>query len=284
VTQQIFLEVDASQIEARIELMLTRDAKMLELARARPTELDMHTRNAALIFRMDEAALTAELKSSDAKVKAAAKEKRYLGKKTGHAAMRGMGAKRFAETLLLEDVVRTIPECDEMLKGWMRAHAPIDDYFADCRRVVSQSRALVSTWGDIWRCTYDRFDEVLWGKVYSWLPQTECARQMNHWGFEPMFAYLAAEKPWAHINLPVHDSLLTSCRPNDAYDIAAFIKATFERARYYFGEPLTVPVTFKLGENWAGRYEFDDLPSRAEFTAAADDCQRRAIAAAKEAA
>lgn len=256
----IFLEVDASQIEARQQFMFSRDPKLIARAQTRPVDYDLHRESAAAIFKIEEAAVT--------------KPQRYFGKKTNHAAMRGMGGDKMSEELLKEGYAYAPDECQRMIDDWLERFSGIPDYFAHIRTTVLRHRGLVNTWGRIWRCDYDRLDHKLYGKAYSFLPQSECADLMNQWAFLPCWKYLKDHKPWARINIPVHDSLLISCRPADAYDIAAFLRASVERPRVYYNNRMVVPLEYKLGKTWAGDVEFKELPSREEFTEAALKIER----------
>lgn len=69
----IFLEADLSQAESRVVSCLTGDKGMIEQARLPSYEFDVHTHNAALVFRIPESEVT--------------KEQRYLGKRAVHACL-----------------------------------------------------------------------------------------------------------------------------------------------------------------------------------------------------
>lgn len=249
--------------------MFTRDRKMIEIARSKPWEVDVHTDNASHIFRVP-------MKEVDGK-------KRYFGKKGMHAYARGMAPKRMSDELLKEGYAFSIEECAKILEGCRSRYAPIEDnYFPDIRRQLLLNRCLVSTWSDVWECWFVRLlSDDLFREAYSFLPQCETARLTNEWGLKPTWHYLRREKPWCRINTTVHDSLLSSVKPEDAYDVALCIGTHIERPRTYYGQELIVPVTYKLGMNWGfdekrlEGHEFKRLPSRKEFTLVAYEMDER---------
>jgi hypothetical protein len=242
--RHIFLKMDMSQIESRILFMLSRDPKLIEIARAAPWDLDVHTRNAAIIFRVSEKDVT--------------KEQRMLGKTTSYLVQRGGGAKKLQETLLLQGVVRSVEECGRFIQNYKNAHAGLDEYFKDVRQVMMRTRALVSTWGDVVTFPYARLDDDVYGFGYSWAPQIEAGGIINNYG--------VANVPIdSRLHLQVHDELLFSVTPKAAYDTACMMKAHIEQPRVYYGNAMTVPVTFALGTSWACEAEFKQLPKREEF-------------------
>lgn len=258
----IFLNFDLSQAENRVTLMLTRDAKMIEMARTAPWELDMHSLNAEIIWgeRWKEIP-----------------DARHLGKKVSHGAQRGMSARRLSDTIL-KDLGLFVEEleCEKHLTTYMRYYAPLKDYFKDIRLQVVKYRMLCNTWGRILRFTHDNLDDAgVFREAFSFLPQSEVADLLNQWGFKPLYYWLKREKPWCRINLQVHDSVLLSCRPSDVWEIRAFVQSRLERPRVYYGNRLTIPVDFSLGSTWATEFEFKKPPTREEFEAAAWECEAR---------
>jgi len=247
----VFLKLDMSQIENRIELMLTRDPEMIRLARSKPWEVDMHRFNASVIFGCSEADVT--------------KDQRYLGKTVNHAATRGMGADTMQEQLLKQGVVKTIEECQRLLDAYFKRYAPLKQYFKDIRMEIARTRCLASTWGNVFTFPYAHLDEALFGFGYSVIPQDEAGGVINNYGVIPYHT----SKPNADVSrlhLQVHDELLFSVRPELAWDLAWYMQRHLEQPRVYFGEPMTVPVTFALGTTWACEREWNRLPSREEFT------------------
>jgi DNA polymerase I-like protein with 3'-5' exonuclease and polymerase domains len=274
----IFLSGDLSQAENRVVLMLTRDQEMITLARS---DEDMHALNMRIVFgdrHVD------ELQRIDPD---AFKEARTVGKKVSHGAQRGMSAQRLSDTILKDlGVYVPVPECEQHLRSYMRRYAPLEEYFNDLRLQVVKYRALCNSWGRILRFTYDALDDgSAFREAFSFLPQSEIADLLNQWGFKPLYHYLKQHYPGrAHINMQVHDSLLLSCEPQDAWDIAQVMRRRLERPRCYYGNLLTIPVDFSIGSTWDTEYELKGAVSRKEFEAAAWEAEEKVQQMAKEAA
>lgn len=262
----IFLEADLSRAEERVELMLGRDPRDIEQARSMPWEFDSYRLTAARMYGVSESQIT--------------KDQRYLGKRTTLAALRGLAGDRMADELSKDELYLTLEECSRFLAAYHATHPAIQGtYLPDIRKQVLQYRALVNTWGRITRWDYHRLSEKLFLEAYSFLPQSEVADLVNQWGLKPLWNRIAyGQCDTVRVNAQVHDALLLSCLPDNAYDIAVFLRDSLERPRIYANNAMTIPVCFKLGSTWAGDYEFNRLPSRDEFTAAAWDCERKRLA------
>lgn len=257
----IFLEVDMSQIEGRIVYVRSGDPKLIALALKKPWEFDQHTENARGIF------------GQLATDKALFKEQRYLGKKVSHGAQRGLGGAKLAGEILKETegrIVKSPDECSRYIAKYLAETGLEESYFPLVRKAILRDRALTNVWGRQWLVTHERMTEDLYRKGYSWWPQSDAGDLMNQRGVKPCMKWLA-RTPSLHaaLNAQVHDSLLLSVLPGDAYDIAAFLQSHLETPMDYGHTRLSVPVEFKLGRTWAGDLEYKRLPDRATFTAAA---------------
>lgn len=274
----IFLEADLSQVEARVELMLAAGIaecppdvakECVRLATAHPAEFDIHRYSASVCFGKSEADV---LDTED-------HPERYLGKRMMHGFMRGMGAQTMSDKLLIDGLVVTPEECSRRLAMLARRLPAIPEvYFPDTRKQLMRYRGLGNTWGRIWRCEYQRFEDPLYGKGYSFQPVSEAVDLINQCGFLPLRNAIALRRavgdfmgrPVPRINVHGHDSLLISAHPDDAWPIAAFLERTMgKHIRHYKAGPLQVPVTYKIGCNWKGDVEFKRLPSQREMRDAA---------------
>lgn len=242
--------------------MLSRDPKMRELARVRPDEMDVHSYNASQVFGVPQAAVT--------------KEQRFFAKIVEHGAQRDMHGQTMSDGLLKMGIVRTADECERDISAYhARNPAVKEHYFSDVRKQVFRHRALANTWGRTILFDDLRLDDALYRQAYSFLPQSEVADILNQWGFVPLWRWLRAENtPVAFINAQVHDALLVSCRPQDAYNIATMLRNALERPRLYLNEPMTVWCEFGIGSTWKKSHEWKRLPSRNEMTEAAMECER----------
>lgn len=275
----IWFEVDLSQIESRIVYMLTGDPELVRLAQAAPWEFDQHTYNASIIYNVPEQSIKDALKleKSDPRAKRA-KEQRYTAKKTVHGAQRDMQGKRLADTMLLDGVHVTVPQCDGYLETYHARFPAIRDvYFKNIRRMLMRDRLIVSTWGRRFDARYDRLEPELFRQGYSFLPQAENADHLNQHGLLPLYWYLKAleRRP---PGLQVHDSLAGSCEPANAYDVLVYTKQHLEVPILLAGNVLRPYVEFKLGTTWEAEYEWKRLPSREEVTQIAYELDKKAKA------
>jgi DNA polymerase-1 len=260
--RRIFLVADLSIAEDRVERVLSRDPEAIRIAQTKPWEYDAHRAAAAQILGIAEAAVTPH--------------QRFIGKRGGFAAQRGVGADRMQGELLKDGYTYTVDECAHIIAAYKAKNPWIEGaYFPDIRKQILRYRALASSRGAIMYFDYERLDEETYRRGYSFLPQREVADQINEQGFAPLDDAIVAGRWDARINLQVHDELLISCWPADAYDIAAFLRAQLERPLFLAGTALVIPVTFKVGSTWAAEYAWPRLPSRTEMTEAAYACAAR---------
>ena len=279
--KMILLSADLSQIEIRVELMLaaatpefagTDVAKeCVRLATAVPWEFDLHRYSASIAFAKSEA----DVKDTDDE------PERFMGKTTMHGFSRGMGAQTMADSLLKQGYVVTPEECGRRLAR-LAAKLPAipEGYFPDVRRQMMRFRSLGSTFGGIWRCDWQRFDEHLYGTGYSYQPVRETVDLINQMGYLPLRNAIALrklnphpERPTPRIHVHGHDSLVISVHPDDCYIVMSFIDLTLGGAkREYAAGTLQVPVTYGIGENWKARYDWKRLPDKQTVRDAAWHC------------
>jgi DNA polymerase I-like protein with 3'-5' exonuclease and polymerase domains len=265
---------DLSQVEGRVGLILTGDQLCIAEANTRPWEKDMHVSNAALVYELDEAVLAEAYRRGDPR----AKEQRYIGKITVHGAWRDMAGKKLSETLLKDGVVRSASWCQERLEYFHYRKPQIRKWFAEVRKVGCRDKRLVNSFGRELCFQHERMDDENFRRMYSFYMQSEAADHMVKNGIKPVWNWLRGQAIDARLHWPVHDELMTSCYPEDAWDIANTIRTNLERiiCLQPTNKPnippvgLSVPVTYKMGLTWKGSVEFDRLPATwEEFTDAA---------------
>ena len=250
--KNFLLELDLSQVESRIVYMLTRDESLIKEARALPWEYDMHTENAREIFKLPPQAPVT-------------KEQRYLGKRTVHAAQRGMRGKTMSEHMLKDGFVLTPTQCEVFIDSYFSAKRPVQDiYFFETGMTVRRDRKLRNSWGREIEWKYDRFSDDLYREAYSWVPQSEAAELLNQWGLIPAFRFLKGRE--TKLCGQIHDALLLETNYKEAYAVANHIRSSLERPRIYSdGNELVVPVSMKIGRTWKGDHEFVKFPEFDEF-------------------
>lgn len=259
-TQGVILEADLSQVESRLVYAYSKDPALIEAARTPPTERDDHKEVAALMFGVS--------------VKEVTKDQRNLSKTVSHAAQRSMGAKKLQEKFLLAGVQKPLLECKWLLDKYYAARPGIQVYMRLVRQQIMSTRSLTNSWGRKITWTYHRLDDELYRKAYSWWPQSEDSDLMLQWGVIPAWKYIKSGAVRAVLHTTVHDSVVFSVHPVDAYTLAVFLRDSLERVRTYDGVDLSIPVEFKLGSTWACEVEFKGFPSREEFQAGVEKIQK----------
>lgn len=267
----IFLEADLSQAESRVVFMLTEDPELQRLATLPSWEYDAHSENAKAILGA---------KESDPDWK----RKRHIGKITSHGAQRDMRGAKLSGSILKElDILISPEKCDDYINAYHRSKPAIKGtYFRGIRRLVMRDKMLVNSWGRQIDFRYDRLDEDLFRQAYSFLPQSEVADLLNQRGLLPTWLYVKSMFGYPP-NVQVHDSLLVSVMPTDAYDLARFIQSSLGHPLMLAGQKLIIPVEFKLGLNWGASeklkegFEFKRLPTREEFTTIAWELETRRV-------
>ncbi len=249
----IILDADLSQVESRFCFAYTGDSELIRLARLRSTEFDQHIFVASLVFKIP-------MEGIDPKGK-----ERQVCKSIGHGAQRAMQGVRMAETLMKEGYVYSAEECDELIEEYHKAFPGIRKWHQRIRQEVRQNKLLINSWGRIWDVYYEEINDELFRRAYSWLLQSECGDLMNQYGFIALWYWLKEHEMKSRILLHIHDELVMSVDPDEAYDVAVFLQGSLERSRVYNGAELSIPVEFKCGLTWVGEYEWKILPAREEF-------------------
>lgn len=277
----ILFRTDLSQVEARIELLLAASTpefagtdiakECVRLATAHPAEFDIHRWSASVC-----------LAKSEVDVRDTEEEpERFIGKTNMHGFMRGMGAERLSDILLVRGYPTTLEECERRL-GRLAARLPAiqDGFFVDVRRQIMRYRGLGTTWGAIWRCDGYRLDEALYGTGYSYQPQRETIDLLNQRGLLPLRHAIDTRVLPLHavpiIHTHDHDSLTLSIDPRDVHTVMAFLDSSLaQHKRIYASATLQVPLSYGLGATGKMRYEFKRLPGAREAIDFAMDCSGR---------
>jgi DNA polymerase I-like protein with 3'-5' exonuclease and polymerase domains len=236
----VFIKVDLSQIEDRVVKMLTGSSRLAEIANRHPCEFDAHTYNASKIFKVAEKDVTYE--------------QRYLGKKAVHGAQRGMSGNMLSLSLLADEdapLVVSPVECQRMIDDYLEDHHEIrDKYFPGIRTEMWTNKCLTNTWGRIWNIgEFVEFNDDLYRRGYSFKPQSENADLLNQWGLVEAYSFIEVNKFKTRINLQMHDELICSCPPEEAFDFTTFLVGQLQQPRYYLGRKLVVPATVTVARH-----------------------------------
>ena len=263
----VLLEVDLSQAEARDVYCLTRDKQLIELAHLRPSEFDVHTFMAKQVFELP---MGEGIEAKGAREKAF-KRDRYLAKRIVHATHYDMHGNKCSEVLLKDGYDMSPKECTRLQEKY-HAFAPgLHDWQQRTRMDVLRDRALTNAWGRTIEFPYERFSDDLYRKAYAWRPQSDIARHLN-FAWIRLHQWLAAMQYHSKVNLQLHDALLLSVYPEEAYEVMRELVAMLETPHIYYGELLSIPAEIALSTAWSkGEYTWKALPGREEVETAVVD-------------
>lgn len=265
----LFCEIDLSQAEDRIVKVLCGTERTVELANRKPWNYDAHTDNAAKIFGIPIEEIT--------------KTQRNLGKKGMHAVERDMHGRTLSENLLKEGYIYTVEECEHLIERTHGAFPELKEiYFRWVQQEVINEGRLVNSWGRVWDVTYQRKDENLYRRAYSFYPQSECVDLLNMCGLVPFYTFVVRNSIPIKLNAQVHDSILFSFStktPEDvamAYGAIMYLVQSLETPREYTTaqntqETLVIPASVSVGRNWGSNYEWKRTPSWGEFNTVVND-------------
>jgi DNA polymerase I-like protein with 3'-5' exonuclease and polymerase domains len=258
----IIVEGDYQQIEGKLCFAYTGDLELIRLARLRGSEFDQHNFVVSILDK--KVGTVFGLPLAELPVKS---DERQASKSLMHAFQRDMQAKTAVDTLLRQDerFLYTEEETQAMLDTLRRKLPAIPAWHAQMRKIVRRDKALTSNWGQTWDVRYEEIDDDLFRRAYSWKMQHDAARLINQQGFIPLRNWCIKEKMASRIMFQIHDSLVTSCPLDEAYDVAVFMKKHMEAPKVYDGVELSIPVDFSIGKNYGDKVELGELPDRAAF-------------------
>jgi DNA polymerase I-like protein with 3'-5' exonuclease and polymerase domains len=261
----LFLEVDLSQGESRIVRVLTKDPRMIALARSKPWEYDDHKTTASIVYKKLPDQIT--------------RDERQIGKKVGHASNYGQRGKTFSDALLKETegkVVIPPDECQRMIDIYLGANQPILDWQARTRDEVVAKGWIEDSWGHRLTFKYEPASDDLYRRAYAARPQGDLAKLLLQFGLKPLYAAIRRERWRAAINATVHDSLLVSCADAETgWAVYDLLCRTLQQERDYYGIALAIPIEAKIGRTWGTlTTEFKRPASRDQFVEAWRACEQ----------
>ncbi|MDE2233253.1 MAG: hypothetical protein KGJ90_03950 [Patescibacteria group bacterium] len=251
----LFLRADLSQAESRVTYALSHNDELIELARKKPWEFDVHRYIATIIFDKPSEEIT--------------NLQRYATKKVTHGTHYDMQPERMSDTLLKEGFSFTPTECNVLQRKYLQRFPAIrDSYHYRCRMKCIQKRYLENSWGRRIYFTYERLGPELYRRLYAWTPQSEVGDLLNQWGFIPAVQFIDKYNFKSRVNLQVHDEVCISVTPDndEAWDLMRLLAESLEREREYEGVKLSIPVSLTLETRYhAEEHEFKQFPSYGEY-------------------
>lgn len=270
----VCLQVDGSAAESRVCFVRTGDEELVRLSRLRSDEYDQHRHTGVIVGF---ARTSDETPTNFATV---TKLQRQLCKPISHGAQRAMQGITLAQTILREGlkdehgdlIVYTVEHCDKLIENYHRRFPAIRQWHQRVRAQLRREKKLTNSWGFTWPVEFADMKDELYRRAYSFLLQSDIAQWLNLRGFKATHYWLKRNKMRSRIMLQEHDGLVLSCAPDEAYDVATFMRDSLEEPWLCGGRAIAIPVEFQLGPHWGGGTEFKQLPAREEFEAVGHEC------------
>lgn len=231
----VYISSDYSQAEAVVVAYESEDENLQNLF-ADPSR-DIHCETAAGIF--------------GCKIEEVDDNKRFLGKKGGHAANYGMMPPKLVQIVESDfeatGVRITLQQAMEILNNLYMIRPKLKEvYWAGIRRELSDSRTLTNAWG-FKRTFFGRWGDDLVRDAYSWKPQSTV-------GILGCMAWVSVDRAvrplGAQVLLNVHDSLVVQS-PLDRIEECAHAMVDAMRIPITIkGKSFTLRVDTEVGYNW----------------------------------
>ena len=262
----LFLRADLSQAEDRIVKVLSHNKELIDLARRKPWEFDVHKYNAALIFQVEEKDVT--------------KMQRQAGKRIVHASNYDAQPQRVSDALLDEGFIIPVEECAKRQEVYHNRFPAIRrSYQLRTRMMVLREGKLTNSWGFSIAFPYERRDNALWRRCYAWRAQSEIGFLLNQKGVIPAYEWIRLHDYRARIRFQVHDEIAIAIADlGEAWSLAQLLRDSLEGERDYEGELLSIPADFALERRYHGKgddaIEWKRFPEHGEFKDAFDKLNR----------
>jgi DNA polymerase I-like protein with 3'-5' exonuclease and polymerase domains len=249
----LYLRFDLSQAEDRIVKVLSHDQELIELARKKPWEFDVHRFNGAIVFDKPEFEIT--------------KAERQGSKRVVHASNYDAQPERLSDALLDDGFIVTPQECG-IAQGRYHKRFPAirNGYQLRTRMLVIQNRCLEGRDGFKIEFKYERLDGSLFRRAYAWRPQHFIGTHLNQSGIIPCWHYIHDHGFVSRIDFQVHDEIAIAV-PNEqeAWDLASLLHETLEEEKEYEGERLSIPADLALETRYHGREQYHELIEFKQF-------------------
>lgn len=221
------IQIDLQQAESRY---VAWEAPELTLMKLIQDKRDIHKYVASNIFGKPE-----ELIKHD---------ERQLGKKSGHSANYGTGARTFAESCLVEmGISISEKEAKRILASYYTIFPGIQIRQLEIEATLRNTRKLTTPLGRE-RYFWGRMDGDTYREAYAYCPQSVIPDITNH-----LIYHLEGH---CQLLLQVHDSVLVQVeegRVNEICDMASDLEAWHPEI-YLAGGQLIIPIDIEIGDNW----------------------------------
>lgn len=242
---KLLVACDLSQAETWVVAWLANEQNMKHFL----TTSDIHTETGKEIF--DKPTLESVIT-----------EERYIGKQNNHANSYGMGPVRQAQIINKKSdeppyVTVTIPQCRKFQQKWHGLFTGIHPWHLSLQSDLrSNNFTLVTPYGRK-RQFFGNWDESLWKKAYSFIPQSTVSDHFHgcvqrELGIEGGLLGVYKTICTDEIKLvnDAHDSCMLEVPQNVAFEIGEKVRQQLRRPCIINGEEVTIPVDLEIGERW----------------------------------
>lgn len=258
----VLVALDASQIESRIVGCLTGDPELIRLAQSMPWEFDIHRHNGSLIMSV--------IRGRPVPPEEITKEERNLFKRTVHASNYLMGKRRLRDILLNEGIDMEEKLCGQFISAYLDSVPAVREWQNATKEILVRDRRIVTSFGRMLDMSQATLNDEAWKSAVAFRPQSEAASIINL-ALGDVSVWLVGNALSSSLIAQVHDELLFSCPPDEAFAVYQQAKKCMEKA-YLIGETLlSVPAQVKVGSRWKGMHEWKQPPSEQEFTSKVEE-------------
>lgn len=220
---KMLIEADLSQAEARVVAYLAGETRLIECFEGGG---DIHTKNAANIFRKAEGEVSSE--------------ERDIAKRIIHASNYGMGPNTFSQQAGV-----SVAEAKRLLNLYFATYPRINVWHMQTRDLIRKSRTMRTPMGRT-RTFFNRWSEELYKEALAFVPQSTVADLLN----EGLLALYNAKLPGVDLLLQVHDSVLCQAPTEGINETMEKVRSLLTIPLEIGGRVMTIPVTVKAGINW----------------------------------
>jgi len=222
--------------------MRTGDPALVAMAQSKPWEFNIHKQNAVDMELAPSLEAITPAVYRDAKI-------------IEHGSNYGAGPVVLQRKFLEEGVVKSRKECERYLAAKFRAKPGIAAWHAHVRQQILLTRQLTNSWNRTISLASMPFDDETYKFAYAWLNQSDIGMLLNLWGVKPLYRFLKEQGLAARMVTQEHDGLMVSTRPEHAWDILTFLRASLEQPLAVQGidgvrRALSIPMEVKLSTTW----------------------------------
>jgi len=255
-SDEILLQADSSQAEARVVFLLAEDYEALELI----DKIDYHALTTSWFFGGEEATWSKKVLGFEC-------PERFTGKTLRHAGHLGMGKGRAAITVNTDcrkykiNYSITEQQADKFLKIFHQRQPKIKlNFHNSVIKCLEKDRTLsapvpygIDAPKGGTRTFFERWDEDLFRQAYSYIPQRTVSENIKAAALR-----IHANHKWIRILSESHDALLTSVPIQRKYEAAIILRTELERPIDFSTcsikrDKLVIPCEIEEGMNW---YDF----------------------------